>query len=169
MVGLGDLPEGGNSSHFRAVSSDGSVAVGFGQSASGGEATRWTEETGMVGLGDVPGGLSYSDAYDVSADGSIVVGLARVADNTYTAFIWNAVDGMRDLKSVLTDDYGLDLTGWELRTATAISDDGRVIVGSGLNPDGRLEAWKATIPEPATLGMLALGGLAMLRRRRSSI
>jgi len=44
---------------------------------------------------------------------------------------------------VLVDDYGLDLTGWKLWKATAISDDGLTIVGSGENPNGETEAWIA--------------------------
>ncbi len=30
------------------------------------------------------------------------------------AFIWNSSQGMRSLKQVLTNDYGLNLTGWTL-------------------------------------------------------
>ncbi len=68
---------------------------------------------------------------------------------------------MRKLADVLVQDYGLDLGGWHLEYAFAISDDGTVIAGSA-----REGAFVAVIPEPATLGLLALGGLAVLRRRR---
>jgi uncharacterized membrane protein len=47
MVGLGDLPGGWSSSLARDVSADGSVVVGQGQSYSGQEAFRWTEEGGI--------------------------------------------------------------------------------------------------------------------------
>ncbi|GAH22327.1 unnamed protein product, partial [marine sediment metagenome] len=47
------------------------------------------------------------------------------------------------------NDFGVDLTGWTLRSATGISDDGLTFVGYGLNPSGYQEAWIATIPEPA--------------------
>jgi hypothetical protein len=40
---------------------------------------------------------------------------------------------------------GLDLTGWTLKIAHGISDDGRVIVGEGNNPNGDTEAWIAVI------------------------
>jgi hypothetical protein len=58
---------------------------------------------------------------------------------------------MRSLENVLTSHYGLDLTGWELRYATGISDDGLTIVGGGRNPSGQLEGWRAVldISEPA--------------------
>ena len=39
--------------------------------------------------------------------------------------------------------------GWTLEEANAISSDGRFIVGTGTNPDGNIEAWVATIPNPS--------------------
>ncbi|MFN9735084.1 MAG: HAF repeat/PEP-CTERM domain-containing protein, partial [Microcystis sp.] len=75
--GLGDLPGGGFNSRATGVSADGSVVVGRGFSANGGQAFRWTQGTGMVGLGDLPEGIFYSSAAGVSADGSVVVGIGN--------------------------------------------------------------------------------------------
>ena len=100
----------------------------------------------MISLGDIPEGSIDSIAYDVSADGSIVVGFAQSATEA-NAFIWDADHGMRVLRDVLTNDFGLDLTGWRLREATGISADGVTIVGWGVNPDGDFEAWIAVIPQ----------------------
>ncbi len=170
MVGLGDLPGGYFVSNANGVSADGSVIVGKGESASGGEAFRWTESGGMVGLGDLPGGYFSSNALDVSADGSVVVG---VSYSTFgdEAFLWTELDGMQNLRDLLVAAGVSGLDGWILRSATAISADGRTIVGYGLNPFGQTEAWIATIapvPEPSTWLLATFGALALLvtRRRR---
>jgi probable HAF family extracellular repeat protein len=175
MVGLGDLAGGSFYSAALGISADGSTIVGESASASGQfEAFRWTSATGMVGLGDLAGGDFTSSASGVSADGSIVVGTGTTGASQEpffgdTAFIWTQAQGMRNLKEVLTDEYGLDLAGWTLSNARAISADGHAIVGFGTDPAGFTEAWLALIPEPST-GLLVVLGLAGLtaRPRRSS-
>ena len=162
--GLGDLPGGGFSSRAHGVSANGSVVVGQSLSASGNEAFRW-QDGKMTGLGDLPGGTVDSIPTGVSADGSVVVGYGINALANYEAFIWDVDNGIRSLRDILVNDFSLDLTGWTLRQAYGISDDGRTIVGCGTNPAGYDEAWVATIPEPCTLILLALGGLALRRRR----
>ncbi len=176
MIGLGDLPGGQFSSGATGVSADGSVVVGMGSSAFAldHEAFRWTAEGGMVGLGDLPGGDFYSLARAVSGDGSVVVGYSKSALGQ-EAFIWDATNGMRSLLDVLTNDYGLDLTGWTLMDASAISPNGFSIVGSGYNPQGFREAWlvqfdEAVVPIPGAvlLGVLGLGTATWrLRRMRA--
>ncbi|GEM_PF-1596271 len=149
MIGLGDLPGGNFDSYATAVSADGSTIVGRGWSDNGREGFIWKSNTGMIALGDLPGGEYYSEALGVSGDGTLVVGWSHT-DNGDEAFIWDSTNGMRLLSDVLTNDYGLDLTGWQLLRATAISSDGRAIVGYGLNPLGQVEAWLATIPAANT-------------------
>lgn len=75
---------------------------------------------------------------------------------------------MRSVKDLLETDYGLSLTGWTLTSARAISADGFVITGWGLNPSGHIEAWIAVIPEPSTALLVAVGlaGIAWTRGRR---
>jgi hypothetical protein len=53
---------------------------------------------------------------------------------------------MRMLQDVLVDEYGLDLTGWQLTDANAISADGNTIVGTGMAPGRHVEAWRAQAP-----------------------
>jgi len=153
----------GSTAH--AVSADGEVVVG----GSGGQAFRWTQATGMIGLGDLPGGEVDSVAFGVSADGSVVVGTGCSAPHSSEAFVWTPANGIQSLHDVLAYDYGLDLTGWRLVDAYAVSADGHTIVGEGVGPRGRTEAWVATIPEPGTLLLLAVGCLGLLRRARNRL
>lgn len=175
---LGDLPGGNTESRAFGVSADGTVIVGSSSSEFGDEAFLWTESEGIVGLGDLPGGLFRSVAYSVSGNGRFVVGSSSVGfgppDNP-APFIWDAVHGMRDLEQLLVDEYGLGrvLRGWDLNIATAISDNGRVIVGNGTNPAGNPEAWRVVlpayaVPEPGSvvLGAVLCLGLLLLRTRR---
>jgi hypothetical protein len=83
------------------------------------------------------------------------------------AFIWDATNGLRNLRDVLVDDLSLDLTGWSLTHARAISDDGLAIVGEGRNPSGNREAWLVIIPEPSTALLLASGLAALTLGQRT--
>jgi probable HAF family extracellular repeat protein len=132
MQDLGTL--GSSESRVHDVSADGSVVVG----RDGARAFRWTAAGGMQDLGTLPGG-SGSEAWGVSADGSVVVGGAWNAEGQWRAFRWTAAGGMEDLNTT----YASLLTnGSVLRTAYAISPNGRYIVGFGYNAaTGRGEAY----------------------------
>ena len=142
MVRLGVVP-GDLSSVAHGVSADGSVIVGS-SSGTGTQAFRWTQETGMIGLGTLPDGSRNSSARGVSADGSVIVGQCN-GEAGFEAFIWDVTHGMRSVRQVLVSQFGLgaNLRGWKLRAATAVSADGLVVVGYGMNPRGNLEAWLA--------------------------
>jgi uncharacterized membrane protein len=151
--GLGHFA-GGHDSGALDVSPDGSVVVGYSGSASGRLPFRWTSATGLVSLGQ-PG-----TATAVSGDGQIVVGEGD------GAFIWDADNGMRDLRDLLINQYGLGavLQDWTLTRATDVSADGTTLVGIGVNPDGLPEAWRvqfagsaSAVPEPATVVLLTVG------------
>jgi len=137
LTWLGTL--GGDRSWAYAVSADGSVVVGKSENAAGRfHAFRWTESGGMQDLGTLPGGR-YSYAFAVSADGSVVVGWATNAAGYDRAFRWTASGGMQDLNTTYASLLG---NGSELRSAYAISPDGRYIVGRGWNAaTGRYEAY----------------------------
>ena len=108
--GLGDLPDGKFYSEAAGVSADGLVVVGFGNSASGPEAFRWTQATGMVGLGDLLGGQFRSGVTmptRVSADGSVVVGYSDSALGG-EGFRWTQATGMVGLGYISPSFFSAD-------------------------------------------------------------
>ena len=157
MQGIGALSGSTTfGSRAEAISADGSTIVGasrFSQNNTNTElAFLHTLTEGMISLGTLGGGvLGSSHAFDVSADGRVVVGISSPGK----AFIWTAGQGMRDLEDVLTNDYGLDLTGWDLENAYSISDDGLEIVGVGTIRSG---IWKHLLSILHQFLFLRLGG-----------
>ncbi len=127
------------------VSADGSIVVGRSTSPEGQQGIRWMGGMSQ-GFGVWPSGFPLrSWACCISDDGSRVVGNVT-GHNSDAAFIWTAERGIRDLKTVLEQEYGLDLTGWLLYRVEAISANGRVMVGVGRNPQGQYEGWRAVLP-----------------------
>lgn len=163
-LGLGDLAGGDFHSGAEAVSADGSVVVGWGSDAAGIGAFRWTQATGMQLLPRLH--LGTSRAFGVSGDGSVVVGASNIE-----SFIWDAVSGTRSMKSSL-EGRGVNLAGWSLTTADAISADGQWVGGYGwYAPNARYEGWLAyvgPVPAPGAAMILGFGiaGLIVVGRRR---
>lgn len=163
MVGWGDGPDGitpimwteatgvtelagrpdGYFGQAFGISADGSTIVG-GYGNFDEDAFRWTAAEQYVSLGKLDG---FRKAYglDCSADGAVVVGY-NWTDFDEEAFIWTARRGMHALMDVLSIEYGLDLTGWQLDRVTGVSDDGTTMTGIGIAPDGTTQAWVATVP-----------------------
>jgi len=129
--GLGDFPGGAFESKAWAVSGDGAVVVGYGASARGQEAFRWTEAEGMVPLAPpgstLPNGWTSTEAVAVSADGSVIVGNWDKPDENSGSgyrtqpFRWTAAQGMVALPGMPADSM------WVY--AKDISADGSVLVG----------------------------------------
>ena len=142
-----------------AISADGTVIVGYYSppfSGTGGpEAAMW--ENGIISpLGKLnESGESY--ATDVSGDGSIIVGRSHPPETTddWVTFRWES--------GVLTN-LGHPQEGNARTTASAISSDGRFIVGSTefSDTDERAFVWESgefTIlshPDPASVGSRVL-------------
>jgi probable HAF family extracellular repeat protein len=146
---LGDLAAGSFCSVGFGMSADGNVVVGFGNSAKGQEACRWSLVDGtwvIQGLGDLPGGSFASEAYGCSADGSVVVGDSAIK-NGWRAFRWTAATGMKDLGVVGNRKWG---------AAYGCSGDGNVVVGESFANRGKDEiAFRWT----QKTGMVGLGDL----------
>jgi probable HAF family extracellular repeat protein len=162
MVELGTLPSGYVSSHANAISADGLVVVGQIATAVGGdgsanrEAFRWTQAGGYVVLGDLPGIEVRSEAHAVSSDGSVVVGYATGSTFADSSFIWDATNGLRSLRTILTQ-AGF-ASGWSLSSATGISGDGTRIAGFGSPSSGQSTVWlldlNAPPPPPASVALV---------------
>jgi uncharacterized membrane protein len=155
LVSLGDLAGGETYSVANAVSSDGSIAVGFGHGTSGKQAVRWIGTSSVQSLGQPFFGHS-SVANAVSPDGSVVVGQAVLASligggSSSEPVIWDYAHGMRWLRNVL-ESYGLSaaMSGWHLEDAVGVVSDTRYLyfAGNGINPSGQNEAWWARVSQP---------------------
>lgn len=106
-------------------------------------AARWNGGTATV-LGPESSGQSVDSVFNgMTPDAALAVGSFKNSSGPYYAVSHDAFNGLRTIKEVLTT-AGLDMTGWELTAATAISADGSVIVGYGTNPAGQTEAWMVT-------------------------
>ena len=143
MKPLGDLSGGPFDSIANAVSADGSVVVGQSLVGPNWQAFRWTQSEGMVSIGTLPGG-GDAGANGVSGDGSLIVGMVHFCcPGRNEWFIWDSTNGMRNLKDVLMNEHGIDITGWKPNQAPGIfiSADGHTIVGGGVNPSGQSEVW----------------------------
>lgn len=154
-IGVGDFPGGLEFSGVFALANSG-VAVGAGQTPAGTEAFRWIPgQTGgagqLVPLGDLPGGITDSVAFDITGDGTVVVGRSVSAPTPCPceeAFLWHANLGMRSLRDLLVQDYGVAVpAGWKLFQANAVSTNGLAVVGSGQNPAVKQEGWFITLPD----------------------
>jgi uncharacterized membrane protein len=168
-------PGVGNASSAADITNNGVTVVGSGcidDNCGGASPTGHSEAfIGTVGnlnltaLGVLPVNdvsvRASSRATAIAGDGTTVVGWSTtdvgilqganpIAVTTRTAFIWDSVltgGAMMNLKTYLTNNQGLGaaLNGWTLKEATGISDDGRVIVGTGINPQGNYEAFRVMI------------------------
>jgi uncharacterized membrane protein len=93
-------------------------------------ALRWTS-VGVQTLGS-------GQAIAVNHDGSMIIGTSAMG-----ASVWDSAGTVKPL----TDLLGVtpDLTGWALGSPVAISDDGKVIVGNGMNGT-QSASWVAHLP-----------------------
>ena len=111
----------------------------------------------MKDLGNlINGGFIYSAALGIN-DAGQVVGWSTVNDITGNAFLYDGVT-MTNLNTLIDPS-----SGWTLYKAVAINDQGQ-IVGDGYNSITGETAFLLTpVPEPATLSMLGMAGVAIFR------
>ncbi|OHB52333.1 MAG: hypothetical protein A2Y10_00070 [Planctomycetes bacterium GWF2_41_51] len=160
-------PENVTFSQVLEIAGNGSVIVGFYRDTNIARACVW--QNGMIETLPMLTGVTNSIATGSSFDGSIIFGNFLEGPGTgfspIGAFIWDELNGTRLLKDFLENDYGLDLTGWNLLSVSATDASGNIITGYGINPQGQEELWIATIPEPGTIILFVVGGLMLQRKR----
>ena len=111
-------------------------------------------------LGVLPG-FTLSFAFAINAGGDVVGTLANVGSAPQHAFFYDG-SAMYDLNN-LVDPAALN--GWILTDAQDINDHG-VIVGYGTHNGVTSGFVLYPVPEPSTLILAALSGLALLAMRR---
>jgi probable HAF family extracellular repeat protein len=154
LQNLGTL--GGENSWAVDINSAGTVVGSAWTSGSLDHPFVWQTGT-MSDLGTLGGPRGGACAINTGGD---IVGLAETENAAAChAFLYKG-GVMRDLNALIPTG-----SGWMLWGAEDINDQGW-IVGTGYNPSGRVHAFLLKpVPEPATLLLLMLGGLAVLRRR----
>ena len=141
------------------ISADGRVIVGSAKVAGVLHAVRWEWRSNSVSVLPAPEGAIDSEASAASGDGSFISGASYVTETSHHGLrwtprgledlgpggggdigadssvivsgqqIWDAANGWRDLRDIVSDT-GADLTGWAELSASSVSADGKVVVGS---------------------------------------
>ena len=137
----------------RAIAaSDGGAAVAGWSGSTARDAFRWTPAGGMVSLGGLPGiplSQRYDQPTDITPSGAVIVGGAGTQSTTSTrAFRWTAATGMVSLGLLAGSNQ-------PATTASGVSDDGNVIVGTAHGSADPNQPFRWT---PAA-GVHALAGL----------
>lgn len=158
MTNLGTITDIGKWTIAFGCSDDGRAVVGYGRVLADVVAFRWTPEQGMLNLGKFPGS-DNTIARSVSADGNVIVGgSAALAGDI--AFLWTKKLGLTDLNTYL-QARGVNLTGWTLTSANAISNDGLTIAGDGFH-NGVPEGWVAFLGQGQDLSAIEQLGKSLM-------
>jgi probable HAF family extracellular repeat protein len=132
-----------------ALNDSGSIVVGRGHPMNTLHAYRFTAWDGAVeDLGAIPRGRGPNEreqedrsiAAAVSDDGNVVVGQSGWMPPT-DAFIWTPETKMLKLSDYLAGKGVSGFDRWILVSAVAVSPDGRIISGTGINPNAEPEGW----------------------------
>lgn len=113
-------------------------------------------------------GETASAAIDVRViGGNMLIGGYSSDGTTETAVLWDTTGIWDATGQPVALATLVNMADWSsLSRVTSMSDDGMTLAGWGIwAADGTTRGFVVVIPEPATLSLLVLGGLAMLRRR----
>ena len=122
------LPSGWAACYANNVSSDGLVVVGDCYITNLQRvAVRWVAGT-LYQLGYLQSNPNDARTVAASTDGSVI--LANTEALVPEPWIWDAVNGVRSLTSILAAANG-DVSQWSDLRASAMSADGKTVIGSG--------------------------------------
>ncbi len=162
-INLGGLSQVGGTSYAYSINNNGAIvgsATIYRAGANYYRACLFDLNSGNIDLGTLGGDESEALAIN---DSGIIVGRAYTEEHRWHACLFDPTGQGNniDLNSVIAPD--LD---WYLETARGVNDDGW-IVGWGINPDGYRHGYLLTpVPEPYTLLLMALGCLAIRRKKQ---
>jgi len=142
---IGALP-GDSSGVITGLSRDGSVGVGVSVDAAGRpRGFRWTPSGAIVPLATEES-FSSTTTTGISADGRRIVGWgSRASGGSDAAVLWDESGKLRPVSDLLSPEARAASAGWSLTRARAISADGRVVVGQGIDADGAERGWIVTL------------------------
>lgn len=171
-------PDGSQNATLYDIADDGSIMGGMGTWAT--KTGSWAfvydgvTSTKLPDLGGSSVGLTNSAVYSIAPNGDYAVGM-DYSKGYELAVLWDLRDmgniKVTDLTQFAAANGILGAFDGNLRRATAIGIDqagNPVIAGVGFASSLEANGWTGyvmTVPEPATVCLLALGGLVLRRRR----
>jgi hypothetical protein len=144
-----------------ATNYDGSIVVG----RAGVYPTIW--HNGQGAILPLVSGFTNGRATDLSSDGGVIVGIVSPdGGTTERVFVWTPARGS-ELITTYFASFGIDLSNYIIYNTPFVSADGRTFGLTGQSRiDSSIHGIIVTVPAPGAASALALGCLALVRRRR---
>jgi probable HAF family extracellular repeat protein len=161
---------GGTSSEGNGINDNGRI-TGSASTASGVVHASIYDGT-MRDIGSLGG--NFSEGFAINSSGQIV-GDSNVTNNNslYHAFVYDSLQGMRDLNSLIDPLLINQFMGWDLEAAYGINDRAQ-ITGYGMFRGNPTAFLLTPVPEPSSIILVAIGVMGLLgyvssARRRTGI
>jgi probable HAF family extracellular repeat protein len=107
----------------------------------------------------MPAEFPFGEIYGINEKGEMV-GVMWNAEGTERAFLYDQLNGVRDLNSLLDPSFG-----WDLQYASGINELGQIVGFGSLNGATRGYVLNV-VPEPVSMALFGIGGLALAAGRR---